>query len=199
MKKYIFSFIILLLFNCISTQTTKEISQRDPFVFGEITAAIENYFNQKSTPTQVSFRYNQKKDESEKIREKIEIYFNDYIYRTCITMEGNSRKKMFDLIKKYETLMEKSRKDESKEEKEIGSINVDISWDIGENNWIDTLNSKMFFLLHFAGKDAYNLKIYFSEAKNEVKKHKPGTLYFNNNGVKELLTILSDTSYNKYF
>ena len=39
--------------------------------------------------------------------------------------------------------------------------------------------NKMFFNLIFTGKKTYNLKISFSESKNDTEIHKPGTLFFN--------------------
>lgn len=187
-----FLFIMFLIFNLsLNTASFRRVVPLEPFFFGEIEAFIANFLNKNIFPTNVSIRYNQDINEKKKIKEKIEIYFNDYVYRTCITLDIKDRAKLLKIIDGYLISINKEKK-----EKELGQLNANISWKKMEEKWIETFNSKMFIKIVKSIDKKLDMSISFSEGISDSEKHLPGTLYFTEENVNNLKKILSDDNFN---
>ncbi len=166
----------------------------EPFFFGDVVAVISNYYNNKNYPTVMSLRYNQK-IENKKTTEYIEIYFNDYLNRACITFISRDRKKFIKLI---DNVLKTIKDQTEKIDKDIGDLKIDISWKQGDNEWIETQNSKMFVKVTTAIDKKYQMTISFTEGISENNKYKPGILYLYEDSINKLKTILSDDNYNSF-
>ena len=183
--------LILILYSipCFIFSATKPL---ESFSLGNIKAVISNYFNNNNYQTTLSLRYNQKVSEKKRITEIIEIYFNDYLNRTCITLNAKDRKKILKLLDKA-LVNVKSKKE--KIDIKIGEISVGISWKKGNLNWNEVENNKMFLKVKTGIDKTHEMVVSFSEAVTENEKYKPGVLFLKEDGVEELIKALSDDNY----
>lgn len=187
---YILILIFLLFNTSLDSAAFRKVIPLEPFFLGEFESSIANFLNNKIFPTIVSVRYNQDIDDKKRIKEKIEIYFNDYIFRTCITIDNKDRSKLIKIVDNYLISINKE-----KIEKELGQLNVNIAWKKIDKEWIETFNSKMFIKIVKSIDKSFNMSIFFSEGINDTEKHQSGTLYFNDENVNAFNKILSDENF----
>lgn len=185
-------FLLIFIFS-INYFTFSKVKPLESFSLGETKAMISNYYNNKNYPTPLSMRYNQKTDEKNRITEFIEIYFNDYLNRSCIVLNTRDRKKFLKLVDKA---LQRVKSTDEKIDSEIGELPVGISWKKGNSEWIDTDNNKMFINVKTSVDKTHEMVISFSETAMENEKYKPGTLYLNEAGINGIINSLSDENYN---
>jgi hypothetical protein len=186
-------FMVLILFLCsIPIFIFSLTAPLEPFSLGDIEAVISNYYNNIKNPTILSLRYNQKVNEKNRITEIIEIYFNDYLNRTCITLNAKDRKKILKLLGK---ILDNVKSQKEKVDVKIGDLNTSISWKKGNQEWIEVENNKMFFNVKTGIDKTHEMVISFSEATTENGKYKPGVLFLKEESVVKLINALSDNNY----
>lgn len=196
LKYIILSILIISVANPIlNTAPFGKPELLEPFFFGDVIAVISNYYNNKNYPTIVSLRYNQKIDEKNRITDFIEIYFNDYLNRACITLTTRDRKKILKLI---DNVLNAIKGQTGNIDKDIGDLNVGISWKKGDDEWIETENNKMLVKVTTGIDKKYQMTVSFSEGVSQNAKYKPGVLYLNEESINKLKTILDDDNYNSF-
>ena len=192
MNKTFKNLLVLIFIFFIAFFTFSIVKPLESFSLGEIKAVISNYFNKKNYQTSINLWYNQKTNERKRITEFIEIYFNDYLNRTCITLNVKDRKKFLKLIDKA---LDNVKSQKEKIDINIGELNIGISWKTGNREWIETDNNKIFLKVKTGIDKTNEMVISFTEAVIETDKYKPGILFLKEDSINELKKILSDENY----
>ena len=177
--------LVLILIFLLTYLIFGKVIPLEPFSLGETKAVISNYYNNKNYPTSLSIMYNQKIDEKKRITEFIEFYFNDYLNRSCFTINVKDRKKFLKLIDKaLNSVMSQNEKLDM----DIGEMNIGISWKKGNQEWIEVEDNKMFLKVQTGIDKTNEMVISFSEAVMENEKYKPGILFLKEESINDLLT-----------